>query len=58
MEEQQQNLDRAVMVGVGARHQVASVEAEVRQRMVVEAEGEDHLRVAVEVEEGQILLEH
>ena len=58
MEEQQQNLDRAVMVGVGARRQVASVEVEVRQRRVVKAEGEGHLRVAVEVEEGRILLEH
>ena len=58
MEEQKQNLDRVVTVEVGDRRQVPSVEVEVRRRRVVKAEGEVHLRVAVEVEEGRTLLEH
>ena len=60
MEEQKQNLDRVVTVEVGDRRQVPSVEVEVevRRRWVVKAEGEVHLRVAVEVEEGRTLLEH
>ena len=58
MEEQKQNLDRVVTVEVGDRRQVPSVEVEVRRRKVVKAEGEGHLRVAVEVEEGRTLLEH
>ena len=58
MEEQKQNLDRVVMVEVGDHHQAASVEVEVPQRWVVKAEGEGHLRAAVEVEEGRTLLEH
>ncbi len=58
MEEQKQNLDRVVTVEVGDRRQVPSVEVEVRRRRVVKAEGEGHLRVVVEVEEGRTLLEH
>ncbi len=40
------------------RRQVPSVEVEARRRRVVKAEGEGHLRVAVEEEEGRTLLEH
>lgn len=58
MEERKLNLDRVVTVEVGDRRRAALVEVEVPQRRVVKAEGEGHLRGAVEVEEGRTLLEH